>query len=581
MKSTRPGILATRAVNQYRRRDVLTYLGLRYYLANSSARSDSWAFFVAMDLALTRGSLPYFNALNFKEVKQEGGIGHRSLHMPGANEALAEAALLAECAKHPTTFGNPDCVFCYTLASRDDRNGVFESYVKGLRRRHDAVKNAGRSCPDGIVQYVDIQKFYPSITKELATKIWKRCCSQAGLRGDFSALGAKLIRDHGAIERTNENGILTGPMFSHLLANLVLHDLDKYFSENLAVRYFRYVDDIILVGNTNEVDKSLSIVEAKLNELEFKLHPEGSDKRLRVAVSEWLEGENDYRDPKTTHSWASLVGDLKRYLLVLKGDHELLRKQFREAGFRIPVPDYTAMVYEAGWLNRLKELAKGAWFRRKTEEINPEKLLKQAEWLRVYHQLEFEKLVAEMPDAKGYRRKRLIPKLRYSAGRLVCLARREVLLEYASKALAISELYLHGRVMHAVATSNVDELLPLGVNAAQAAAQALAANGDVALVTSRDFSLAESQGLAILILNGVQIMTNGVPLNDDSELMRLALKGCDRGLMKSKDEFLRELACLHGLSKGPRHESMFQTAFDQDDDLVMDAIDQLQEYVSP
>ena len=581
MKEQRPGILATRAVNQYRRRDILTYLGLRYYLANTSARADSWAYFVATDLSLTRGSLPYFNALNFKDLLGGGEICHRSVHMPGDYAALAEAALLAECAKHPTVFGNPDCVFCYTLASRDDRNGVFEPYVNGLRRRHEAVKNAGRNCPDGIVQYVDIKKFYPTITKELAAKAWKRCCSLAGLRGDFSALGEKLIRDHVSIERANENGILTGPMFSHLLANLVLHDLDKYFSENLTVHYFRYVDDIILVGNANEVVKSLNIVEAKLNELQFELHPEGSDKRLRVDVSEWLEGENDYRDPKTTHSWASLVGDLKRYLLFLKGDHDSLRNQFRKAGFRIPVPDYTAMVYEAGWLNRLKELAKRAWFRRKTQQINPEKLLKQAAWLRAHHESEFENLVAEMPGAKGYRRKRLIPKLRYSAGRLVCLARSDVLLEYANKALAISELYLHGRVMQAVATANVDELLPLGANAAQAAAQALAANGDVAHVTPRKFSLAESQGLAILIMNGVQIMTNGVPLDNDTELMRFAQRGSDPDLMKSKDEFLRELACLHGLAKAPRHESMFQTAFDQDDDLVMDAIDQLQEYVSP
>ena len=34
------GLLAIRATNQYRRRDVLAYLGLRYYLDNSAARSD-------------------------------------------------------------------------------------------------------------------------------------------------------------------------------------------------------------------------------------------------------------------------------------------------------------------------------------------------------------------------------------------------------------------------------------------------------------------------------------------------------------------------------------------------------------
>lgn len=581
MKGQRPGILASRAVNQYRRRDILTYLGLRYYLANTSAREDAWANHVATDLALTRSTVPYFNALNFKEVKEDGSIGHRSLHMPGANEALAEAALLAECARYPKVFGNPDCVFCYTLVGGRDRSGVFEHYMKGVLRRHAAVKKAARECPEGSVQYVDIKKFYPTITKELASRVWKRCCAKAAMREDFSTLGEKLIEDHVSIKRDGEYGILTGPMFSHLLANLVMHDLDDEFSTTLPACYFRYVDDIILVGDVASVEKSIAIVERKLSDLGFELHPEGSEKRLRVSVAEWLEGEDDYREPKNRPTWVALAGDLKRFLLVLKGDHEDLRIRFREAGFRIPIPDYSAMVFEVDWLVRLRDLARMKWFRRKTRETTAETLLGQAKWLRAYHQAEFERLVSEMPSAEGYLRKRLIPKLRYSSGRLICLAQKQILLECAEKLLEIQELHLHGKVMQSVASANVDQLLHLGGNAAQAAAQALSANDDVAYVTPKNFSPAEIQSLAILAMNGVQIRSSHGELNGDSELMRLALKGCDPELMKSDDAFLRELACLHGMAKTPRHESMFQTAFDQDDVLVMDAIDQLQEYVSP
>jgi len=35
-------ILAIKALNQYRKRDVIPYLGLRYYLDNTSARRDRW-----------------------------------------------------------------------------------------------------------------------------------------------------------------------------------------------------------------------------------------------------------------------------------------------------------------------------------------------------------------------------------------------------------------------------------------------------------------------------------------------------------------------------------------------------------
>jgi hypothetical protein len=88
MKRIRPGILAVRAVNQYRCRDVLTYLGLRYYLENSAARTDHWAQQVATDLVLTRAKAPYYCSHHFKETTGNGKIKHRPIFLPGANEAL-------------------------------------------------------------------------------------------------------------------------------------------------------------------------------------------------------------------------------------------------------------------------------------------------------------------------------------------------------------------------------------------------------------------------------------------------------------------------------------------------------------
>ena len=94
MKRQRPGILSVRAVNQYRRRDVLSYLSLRYYLANVAACSDQWAKQIATDLVLGRTDLPYIQVQHFKETDGNGKAKHRAIYLPGANEALAEAALL-------------------------------------------------------------------------------------------------------------------------------------------------------------------------------------------------------------------------------------------------------------------------------------------------------------------------------------------------------------------------------------------------------------------------------------------------------------------------------------------------------
>lgn len=142
MNRERPGILAVRAVNQYRRRDVLTYLALRYYLHNDAARTDRWVEDVATNLVLTRSDLPYFHALHFKDSSGRGKIDHRAMFLPSANEALAEAALLAECAKHQQAFSNPSCVFSYSLNHGNDRSGIFPHYSPGLRERHDAIAKA-------------------------------------------------------------------------------------------------------------------------------------------------------------------------------------------------------------------------------------------------------------------------------------------------------------------------------------------------------------------------------------------------------------------------------------------------------
>jgi hypothetical protein len=49
-----------------------------------------------------------------------------------------------------------------------------------------------------------------------------------------------------------------------------------------------------------------------------------------------------------------------------------------------------------------------------------------------------------------------------------------------------------------------------------------------------------------------------------------------RALMKSEDQFIRELACLHGVDEGRRHASVLDSAFDRDEQLAFDAITQLQ-----
>jgi hypothetical protein len=526
---------------------------------------------------MTRTDSPYFHAVHFKEITQNGKVEHRQIILPGANEALAEAALLEECTNFPQLFNNPDCVFSYELSSGDDRGGIFKPYFGGLKKRHQAIAEACDANRNGVVRHTDIKRFYPSIKVELALDVWQRMADSGNIHVRYRQLGEKLIDEHGKFK--NKKSILTGPMFSHFLGNLILRKLDEECSKSLPARYFRYVDDIILVGDAGAVNYSLKLIRNRLDELGFKLHEESSPKSIEVSTNEWLKGRYDFHDVRQKISWTTLIGDLKRFLLCNLNERRNLCEAFRNEGFRIPVRDYTGAVYECSYLEKLSNLAKQLWFRKKSQAVTIQTLISQAKYLRVKYELEFKKMIDGTDNLDNFNRKRRIPKLRYNAGRMIYLATDETLALLSKMANELPELHFHATVMNAVANGNIDQLLSFGTNAAQAAAQPMKAANKQATTTLLKLSEAEEQALAVFFLNGVTVKRNEKTPKLSLELMTFATSGADSGLMKSNQSFMREIACLHGIGQ-PRHADILETVFDEDELLAMDAIEQLQQSTS-
>ncbi len=61
----------------------------------------------------------------------------------------------------------------------------------------------------------------------------------------------------------------------------------------------------------------------------------------------------------------------------------------------------------------------------------------------------------------------------------------------------------------------------------------------------------------------------------DDELIRIARRGPSIACMNSKNPFLREFACLHGIADKPRHPEFLETAFDEDEELSLDVMNDL------
>jgi hypothetical protein len=307
----------------------------------------------------------------------------------------------------------------------------------------------------------------------------------------------------------------------------------------------------------------------------FELHDSESSKCFDVSAKDWLKGRHDFETSKNDISWMTLIGDLKRFLLANPDKHQALQDIFHTEGFRIPVQDYSGAIYESSPLQKFKDLARHSWFKRKVANISIESLLTQARWLQKHYEDEFRALAESTQDLQGFDRKCCIPKLRYRLGRLIYLGTEDTLLSLCSVAAELPELQFYTSVMQSVATGDIDQILTMGPNVAQAVAQPLKASGK-AVKTSLPFSPAAEQSLAVFFLNDVSVQGN-FEQDNESDLMRFAKKGSDREMMRSSDTFIREIACLHGLSEKPRHSDLLETVFDVDENLTMDAIEQLQQ----
>ena len=571
----RPQLLALRAANQYRTRDIMAYLGLRYYFANQCACRDRWAEEVSSHLVMSSSSA-YFESLHFKDIRSDGLVGYRSIFVPGPNESFAEAALLAECSRHEV-FSTPGFVFSYRLAEGEDTQGVYKPYFTGLQERQQQIAVACKAGAGQVVRHTDIKRFYPNISGELAINAWLKACDAAQMPALSRDLGMKLLAHHAQVcqNAAHGKGLLTGPMFSHLIANLVLRDVDEAMSAAFPKRYFRYVDDVVLVGSAAEVSTGRLQLAAMLSELGLDLHETGAGKDFELASADWLDGETDFSG-KDSHDWMLFVRDIKQFLISQPSSRTKLAKIFSENGFRIPLPDYSVQVSDVRYQDRFfDQLRRYPWLLKKIfRQAIPSTLLIFAQNLRTEFTKSLFLILEAGPNVDGYARKRVIPKIRYFAGRLLYLAKAEDLLLIAERLRRYPELAMLAEILHAVGTRDVTKLLRLGSNAAQSAAQPLKLTPGTITCQIESWGSAERQGLAILRANGISVAGPA-----DDELNRFALWN-ERGheLMRSGDPFIKEMACLHGISEHPRHPGILETALDHGEELAFDATTPIDTY---
>lgn len=565
----RPDILAKRAVYQYRRRDILAYASLRLYFRNRCALRNRWASVVAQELVLNQSQPSLNHVRHFKQIGQNGHPEFRDLFLPGPNEIVAETALLARCADAPKVFQPPTGAYSYKLSTGAETQGVFKFYFPDFLNRHRAIARACRQETDAVVLYTDIKNFYPSVSISLAQKVWSAACKKGNLSRDTLRLGMKLLENQAQATDSDGASLLVGPMFSHLIGNLVLRNIDLEMGSAAPGQYFRYVDDFVLVAPHGKVTELEETLVGMLEERGLELH---SQKRMEVRAANWLEFEKSFEEDRSGVSWRTFIGKLKQLMLIRPECRKEMEDRFRDVEIRIRPIDYSEVLQETEFLARIRMLMRHSWFRLQMRSLNPERIVVEGLQLRSSYLRELDKILARFQESDPFGKRMCTPRLRFLLSRLGYLATSVGLRSIATKIEDIQELAIYAASFRAIVNRDVSDLLRFGPQAAQSVIQPLRMDfGPVQCsVSSTDKEV--SQAYAIFLLNGVSL--SGTIELPETHMLKFCQGGSDVAkLFISSDIYFRELACLHGIDEPNVLTRILETAFDYDEEMVFDMMD--------
>lgn len=443
-----------------------------------------------------------------------------------------------------------------------------------------------RSRPVGIVGdnalrcadiYTDIRQFYPSIRIDLASRAWRSAAERSGLPSRYTALGLKFLEDARRYQRDVDGhvGLLTGPMISHLIGNLVLREIDEDMARHIPNGYFRYVDDVAIVAPPHIALAAEQRLGENLKKLGFNLN---DDKRLETAADKWLESANDFDDAPGI-SWKTFIGDMKRLLLLYPDAIFPLRETFQKAGLRIQPLNYGEVVQGRDYLERLRDLMKLRWFRRSVRQrVGINSVLVQCIFLRNDLLRELRSLLAGFERLRNYERKRKLYRLKFLIARMLYLGSKEELQEISAAISGVTEMAMAAAAYDAVISRDVSQLLRYGPSAAQAAAQALRADGDVVFCKNVDWTKTRVvQACGVFQLNGL-VVESDIPIPNAAVLRFSRWSEDSIDLFRSADSYFRELGCIHGMDDPDANRWAIETAFDRDDDIVFDIQETMQAY---
>lgn len=297
--------------------------------------------------------------LGLKRFKSAEGerIKFRDFFVPSPTSAIADAYALDLLHRTGALIRRPD-VFSYRPPPAADYGRSFEHFADGYRERNEAI-SAAMIERDSVAVVADIENFYPSVDGELAIRKLMSLVANCGASVESRQVAVIESAARRALSK-DSGGLRIGLELSHALASVYLHELDVAMRTRFPGRYFRYVDDVVVVTSASDRDEVLAVLDAQLESLGLKRN---ANKDSVASASEW-RGYLDATRRSTGAGYdplAALKFRLKLFLARNPGRLAELEASLRSRDVYLPISQLLHSGRDVTWRSRVAEFVNNGW----------------------------------------------------------------------------------------------------------------------------------------------------------------------------------------------------------------------------
>ena len=136
----------------------------------------------------------------------------------------------------------------------------------------------------GLAVITDIKSFYPSVSNDQVQASLKKILSDSP--SEWKVYSEHILKYYSQLLTAGTGGIPIGPASGHVLGHVVLREVDQALTKTYGDRYFRYVDDIVVICHHSEAGKVHADIELQLRAYGFVLN---SNKTVVLDSAKWQQ----------------------------------------------------------------------------------------------------------------------------------------------------------------------------------------------------------------------------------------------------------------------------------------------------